>query len=363
MSRGNLYSFLLLIFLLEISCQGQKDKFIPFTDKKIYYEGRIGKDGASAILYWSGAQIEINFKGTGIGAIFYESKGNNYYNVIIDNDSSYIFRPSVEKKAYSLASGLEDKEHNLKIYKRTEWTRGITYFYGFLPESGTVLLDPPARKSRQMEFYGNSITAGFGVEDPTRADRADSIFTNNYLSYAAITARHFNARAHYIVRSGIGIMVSWIPIIMPELYDRLDPNDPESSWDFNAYQPDLVIINLLQNDAYVLATPKSKEYLFRFENKPVPDESFIINSYVDFVKLIRDKYPKARIICMLGNLSITKKGSPWPSYVIKAVEIMNDPGIYTFFMPYKNTLGHPKINEQKQMADSLIKFIEKNIKW
>jgi hypothetical protein len=178
-----------------------------------------------------------------------------------------------------------------------------------------------------------------------------------------MTERYYNAESRYIVRSGIGIMVSWFPLIMPEMYDRLDPNNPESKWDFKKYQPDLVIINLLQNDAYLFNSPKSKDFLYRFKDKPQPDESFIINSYAQFVSEIRKKYPLAHIICMLGNLSITREGSPWPGYVNKAVEQLNDNKIHTLFIPYKNTLGHPRVEEQKAMADMLIEFIHQQVGW
>jgi hypothetical protein len=349
--------------LVNIFCQKSQENFVHFLDPRILYEGRTGKDGSSAILYWSGTQIEVNFRGTGINAIFLDNTGNNYYNLILDNDSLIIFRPEADKKMYSLLSGLPDSMHNLKIYKRTEWNRGTTYFYGFILDKGVEILDPPQKKIRKFEFYGNSITAGFGVEDYSGNDRSDSIFTNNYLTYAALTARHFNAQSHYIVRSGIGIMVSWFPLIMPELFDRLNPNEPESKWDFNRYQPDLVVINMLQNDAYLLKTPKSKEFQYRFPDANKPDDGFIIDSYQAFVKEIRNKYPKAKIICMLGNLSITKNGSPWPEYVLQAIKQLNDNMIYSLFIPYKNTSGHPRIEEQKKMADTLIHFIEKNIKW
>lgn len=78
---------------------------------------------------------------------------------------------------------------------------------------------------------------------------------------------------------------------------------------------------------------------------------------------IRSKYPKAQIICALGNMDATQKGSPWPGYIVKAVQQLNDSKIYTHFFPYKNTPGHPKVPEQKQMADNLIAYIDKNIKW
>ena len=65
----------------------------------------------------------------------------------------------------------------------------------------------------------------------------------------------------------------------------------------------------------------------------------------------------------MGGMDATREGSPWPGYVEEAVRRMNDPKIFTYFMPYKNTGGHPNIQEQEVMAEGLIKFIDENIKW
>ena len=66
-------------------------------------------------------------------------------------------------------------------------------------------------------------------------DSPNGYYENNYDAYAAITARHFNAQYHCTSKSGIGIMVSWFPLIMPEMYNRLDPTDSTSKWDFSKY--------------------------------------------------------------------------------------------------------------------------------
>lgn len=353
------------LFIFSISCQENTTytTFIPANSNKISYQGRIGVKDSLTELYWPGSQIEINFNGTGINGIFKDDKGDNYYNVILDNDSFRLLRPDTSKKEYVLATKLPDTLHNIKIYKRTEWNRGTTTFYGFITERGTELSNPPPGKKRKMEFYGNSITAGYGVEDFSGKDRSDSIYTNNYFTYAAFTARHFNAECHYIVRSGIGILMSWVPQIMPEIYQLTNPHLSRSFWDFSVYQPDIVVINLFQNDSWLVKMPKSKEFQSRYEGKKPPEETDIVGAYVQFVTSLRDKYPNAHIICMLGNMSITKIGSPWPGYVQEAVDFMNDPNIYTFFVPYKDTPGHPKIHEQREMANKLIRFIEKNIQW
>lgn len=62
-------------------------------------------------------------------------------------------------------------------------------------------------------------------------------------------------------------------------------------------------------------------------------------------------------------MDATGEGSPWPGYVQAAVDQLHDQKIYTHFFAYKNTPDHPKVAEQKAMAESLISFIEKTIKW
>jgi len=62
-------------------------------------------------------------------------------------------------------------------------------------------------------------------------------------------------------------------------------------------------------------------------------------------------------------MDAVKPESPWPGYIEKAVASLNDKKIYTHFFPYKNTPDHPDRAEQRQMAESLIRFIDENIRW
>ncbi|MBD1260813.1 SGNH/GDSL hydrolase family protein [Maribacter polysiphoniae] len=341
----------------------EKVQVVEYSHSKIQYEGRIDttKSGA-AVLYWSGTSIKMNFEGESIAAIMQDEEGDNYFNVIVDNEEPFILRPDTIKKSYPLASGLSKGKHTIEVFKRTEWDRGKTLFYGFNIAGSATVLPKPLPKKRKIEFYGNSITAGNAVEDTSGADLSDSTYTNNYRSYARLTAKHFDAEYRCICRSGIGITISWFPLTMPELYDRLDPEDPTSTWDFSKYTPDIVVINLMQNDSWLVGMPDHAEFKAKFGTQP-PTEEFIVDAYAQFVRNIRKEYPKAHIVCMLGNMDVTDKGSKWPGYVERAVGAINDPKIYTHFVPYKNTPGHPNIAEQKELSQSLIQFIEGHIAW
>jgi hypothetical protein len=235
-------------------------------------------------------------------------------------------------------------------------------FYGFETNKSAKITPTTLLKKRKIEFYGNSITCGYGIEDTNGNNSGLGYYENNFLSYAALTARHFDAQYHCISKSGIGIMLSWFPQIMPELYDRLDPFDSLSKWDFTKYSPDIVVINLFQNDSWLVKRHELEQFKNRFGTQE-PNEEFIVTSYKNFVTSIRNKYPNSKIICALGNMDATKDGSLWPGYIQKSVEQLNDSAIFTHFFKYKNTTGHPSISEQKEMAESLIQFINKNIVW
>lgn len=358
MLRNFLFATTLFVFV-SANCFSQQ--LISFKDKHISYEGRIPFTDDAAELTWPGTSVTINFIGTGISGIFKDQDTSNYYNVIIDRDSIYKIQFDTLKKTVPLAEGLPYGKHSLQLFKRTEWDKGKTWFYGFIENSKMKLLKPDKRPKRKIEFFGNSITCGYAIYDSAK-DFPFGYYENNYDAYGAITARHFNAQYHCTAKSGIGIMVSWFPLIMPEMYDRLDPTDSTSKWDFSKYTPDLVVINLFQNDSWIVTMPKNEQFKKRFGNNP-PDESQIVEAYKNFVQTIRTTYPKAQIICMLGNMDITKKGSPWLGYVQKAVDELQEKKIFTYFAPYKETYGHPKIKEQQALADGLIKFIDEHVKW
>lgn len=354
--------YIVLLFGFIISCQ-QSPQFIDYKNDQIEYMGRhTFTDTSGAVIYWSGSSIKLNFNGTTIKALLKDENGENYFNVIIDDGNPQIIRPDTAKSFYTLAENLEKGNHSVQIYKRTEWIRGRTWFYGFQMENGTKLMPRSPNKRRKIEFYGNSITAGYAVEDTSDNDSPDSTFTNNYITYGALTARHFDAEYAFIATSGIGITISWFPTIMPDIYDLTNPLDPKSKWDYSQFTPDLVIINLLQNDSWLVNLPDRKEFKTNFGTKK-PDKQYLITAYSEFVRSIRDHYPDAKLICLLGNMDITKENSPWPDYVREAIEMLNDSNIYSHFVPYKNSPGHPGVAEQKIMAKSLMKFIEETIKW
>lgn len=357
------FYFLLFLPLMFISCFEDKQIFVNCSNPELDYTGRVHfLDNEVAEIFWTGTSIKMNFEGESVSATLKDETGNNYYNVIVNNKLETIIKPDTLKKTYTLASNLPKGKHRVELFKRNDWNRGKTEFFGFKINNRPKLLPKSKTTNRKIEFYGDSMTVGYANEDSSGADSPLGMNTNNFLSYAALVARHYDAEYQCICKSGTGIAVSWHPFTMDELHSRLVPTAAESQWDFSKYQPDIVVINLFQNDSWLINLPEHKEFKKRFGSKTPTDEYFV-EMYETFVSKIRNHYPEASIICTLGNMDAVKNGSKWKGFIDLAVRNMKDKKIFTHYFPYNNSKGHPSISHHQQMSESLIKFIDQHIKW
>jgi hypothetical protein len=332
-------------------------------DKNFRYIGRVDfTDPAAPRISWPASEIAGNFSGTSLALTLDDDTGANYFNVIVDGKdaSPLILQAAKGSKTYQVASGLAPGRHSFRIVKRTEGEEGATAFRGLELDDGAALLAPPARLKRRIEFFGDSITSGMGNEAPFNGDDAVKRDKNSYLSYAAITARKLGAELHMTSQSGIGVMISWFPFTMPDFYDQLSAvGDNDSKWDFKSWTPDVVVVNLLQNDSWLIGRDHKLH--------PEPDEAERIAAYGTFVKRLRALYPKAYIVCALGSMDATRAGSPWPGYVKAAVERMRkeegDKRIDTLFFPFTGYGAHPRVFQHQGNAEMLSAFIKRKMNW
>lgn len=354
--------YLPIVLLALMSCVGTKELLIAHQHPHVVFEGRVQSNTNNGTeLYWPGSSINLTFEGSEIYATLQDEKGENLYQILIDGQDYGILQPNSTKQTYLLASGLSKQKHQLKLFRRTEFTSGKTIFYGFTLKNSGKTFAPNLPKKRFIEFYGDSVTAGHGLDDSSGKDSGEAKFYNNYLAYGAITARHFNADYQCVCKGGIGLMISWFPYTIEDIYNKTNPLAPNSNWNFSK-KPDVVVVNLMQNDSWLVKKKDHKEFERVFGDTP-PSEEFIVNAYVSFLQKIRNQYPDSNIICALGNMDVTKKGSVWPNYVEKALDKMKDSKTHLVVFPFKETKGHPNKTEQEAMAKLLIAYIEKNIAW
>lgn len=353
---------LLSIFFIAFAAVAEPVQLIPADNPNYLYTGRIDfADKKAPLISWTGTSIKANFTGTSLAIKLDDQLGKNYFNIFIDNERQhpYVLEAKAGEQTYVITTALKPGNHSLEIYKRTEGEEGATSFKGILVDQGAKLLAPPARPGRRIEIYGDSISTGMGNEGADNG--ADHLLSekNNYWAYGAITARNLNAELHTISQSGIGVMISWFPFIMPQFYDQLSAvGDNDTRWDFSSWTPDLVIINLFQNDAWLIDREKRLQ--------PVPTDEERIQAYINFVRSIRARYPHAQIICALGSMDATAT-SKWPGYITAAVERMkkenNDRKLDTIFFEFTGYGGHPRIAQHKANAEKLTAFIKHKMNW
>ncbi|MYM24915.1 electron transporter RnfD [Duganella sp. FT135W] len=347
------------LLALLLSGQTFSSVMVGADNAQLQYTGRIDfADRAKPVLSWPGTSIAANFTGSSLSVTLDDQLGKNFFNVFID-DKPVVIEAAQGSKTYAVASGLQAGAHRLLITKRTEGEEGGTVFKGLELADGGKLLPPPPRKQRHIEFFGDSITSGMGNESPD--DGPDHLLKdkNNYLSYAAITARALDAEAHITSQSGIGVMISWFPFTMPDFYDQLSAvGNNDSHWDFSSWTPDVVVVNLFQNDRWLIDREKRLS--------PMPDDARRIAAYRTFVQKIRALYPRAYIVCALGSMDAVQEGSKWPGYVRTAVDQMRDGGdqrIDTIIFPWNGFGGHPRVKQHQANAALLTDFIRKKAGW
>lgn len=348
---------------IALAYSASANTLVAANDSHLQYTGRIDfSNPAAPQLSWPGTSITANFTGQYLALNLDDQFGKNYFNVFIDGDLKrpIIIKAEAGEKNYVVAANLAPGKHNFLLTKRTEGEEGATLFKGVELADRQQMLAPPARPKHKIEFFGDSITSGMGNESTD--DGPDHLLKdkNNFMAYDAITARNLNAELHVTSQSGIGIMVSWFPFVMPQFYDQLSAvGNNDSQWDFSSWIPDVVVINLFQNDSWLI----DRDHKLN----PVPTDDERIQAYVDFVKSIRAKYPKAYVVCALGSMDATKEGSKWPGYITAAVANLkqSDPAakIDTLFFEFTGFGGHPRVKQHQANAAKLTALIKQRMAW
>ncbi|HTL66350.1 MAG TPA: SGNH/GDSL hydrolase family protein [Lacunisphaera sp.] len=243
---------------------------------------------------WSGARFRLRFHDSvSVGVWLADEKGNNYAMAWIDGKPGRKFRLEVGESFYPLADGLAAGEHTVELVRVTECDQGLTRFGGFVLERGGEALAWPEGPARRIEFIGDSITCGYGVESDNPHEHFTTGTENFCLGYAGLTARRLKADYVVVARSGIGIVRHYDgaregdPDQMPTVYPQLFYLRPGRDWDANRFTPDVVCVNLGTND---------------FSTTGVDVEKFVA-TYAKFLEMLLARYPAAQVVALQGPMN------------------------------------------------------------
>jgi lysophospholipase L1-like esterase len=149
---------------------------------------------------------------------------------------------------------------------------------------------------------------------------------------------------------------------MPEVYEHLYLNaDSTSFWEVSSFPPDLISICLGTND---FSEGDGSYY------RAALDSSKFINDYIQFIKLIRHRYPRTQICCLSSPVFSGEKERQLTKYLLVIVQYLNqvekDDRIHLFsFAGFYNhgCTGHPDQAEHQRMAEELLPFFKRTMNW
>ncbi len=355
-------SFLFAIGLICTTlCFADSFDTIPANNSSIEYTGRIDFTNLLVPTFsYSGVSIRACFTGTSIAMIMNDDIGQNYYNLILDGKLLDTVNIAVGKKTYKIADGLQNTTHEIEIFKRTEQQFGKTQFFGFVVDKGSSLTTIVNKRTKLIEYIGNSITCGYGDEGvnggtfgPTTED--------HYMTYAAFTSRNFNARHLAVCKSGIGVYrnygapTSGSADCMTNYYTRIFLYDENPKYSFSD-KPGLVCIDLGTNDF----------------STNVGDSALFVSTYFRLIDTIQTKYTNPDILCLLGpmlsdpTLTMVRR---YLKFIADSASLIGKGNVYFFEMSQQTgALGlgidyHPTVAQHQKNGMELTNYIKTLKAW
>jgi lysophospholipase L1-like esterase len=317
----------------------------------------IPAENGALVFGWPGVYFEGRFRGDGLRIRL--DTGDEILRLLIDGKEKARFAHSgvVDRTL----NGLDSGEHVARLEKVTESQSGGSRLWGFYPIAGDSAVKPRARR-RQIEFIGDSYTAGYGNTSPTRQCSGREVHdrTDTQQSFGPLVARRLDADYRIIAYSGRGIVRNYDGVVpgesMVALYPRAKPDDavhaelPDPAW-----KPQVIVINLGTNDFSTKLHAGEKW----------PDDAALRadyhRSYVDFVRRLHASQPQARFVLMGSDLffrDVEKVAAEVNEGSAGLVQTLEFGGLELTACDW-----HPSLADDRKLADMLIPAVENVAGW
>lgn len=348
--------------------------------------GRRAPHTREAVLFWTGSGVEMNVRcselwleveadydiyepwiswsvnGAGIGRMPL-SKGRSWICLFRGLNAQTVKYVRVLKEVQAMSA---DASHSLTVHA--------------LRLDGEVC-SAPVHKYK-LEFIGDSITSGEGsIGAKQEEDWVSMIFSAAH-SYAVLASDRMDAEFRILSQSGWGTYVSWDnhpDYTLPPYYEQVcgllwgEKNErlgAKQAYDFSAWQPDAVIINLGTNDNGAFYQPAWTDTRtgISYKLKTNADGSFedasirrVMDTVKQFLGTLRRNNPNAQLVWVYGML-----GQELAPYLEEALrEYCGETGdtkAAFLLLPDTETAAfgarsHPGLEAHRRAAEQIVSFL------
>lgn len=325
--------------------------------------------GAGAEFEFTGKKLNVTIEGDKVSQA---GNKDNYARVGIYVDGKRVTDSMLDEKekTYTPVDSKTTVTCTVQIIKLSECAMST---FGIKPlelESGASI-KPTAAKKHKIEYIGDSITCGYGVDDEDKDHNFSTSTEDVTKSYSYKTAQTLDADYSMFSISGYGIISGYTDDgtkhgeqTIPQYYESLGfsygsfagNKEPQSlKWDFKNFEPELIVINLGTNDCSYCTDADRKEEFTK--------------AYVEFLKKVRKNNPNAKLFCTLGIMDSRVFTNIEDAY-LRYIKETSDKNIAIFKSDAQNgdedgyaANWHPTDKTHTKAAEKMSAEIKKIMNW
>lgn len=326
--------------------------------------------------YFTASGFEVAFFGTEIEITVQASKSNitskqPHLVAFLDGEenplegTTYVLNEEQETITFQ---GLTDGYHTVKVLKRSEASDSNTALKKI--ETDGYFTMPPQPKPFKIQYIAASSSTGFGNLGSVN-DAKTTANSNGLLAYAYLTSYLLDAETSIFSASGWGVTRGWntggsisTTQNIPNAFVNIAIDDTntvftEGTFDYSAFVPDVIVVNLGTNDF------NSSGYTGMSETEKETMEERFVTDYVNFLIVLNNMYPNAKIIIAYGLMNEAGTlGDVTLEVVNTANTQIGSTVVYDFLMEAAGTNGnpygcayHPNVQTGMNVAEDLAEFI------
>lgn len=345
------------------------EKHVKVIGRTHYYNEALwlALSGSGVEFSFYGKRAEITLKGDSIA-----TGDQNLTRIGISVNGTRVIDDQVDQpmKTYTVFESDTEQNVTIRVTKLSEAAMSTVGIQEIRVEA-TGGINPTPDNLHKIEFIGDSITCGYGIDDEHELHSFSTATEDVTKSYAYQTAQNLQSDYSMVSYSGYGIITGYTDNdqkltthLLPDYYEKVGKSEgkfddtllPQSvRWDFNKFIPDLIVINLGTNDDTYTKDDISKQTEY-------------VEEYVEFLKLVRSHNAHTPILCTLGIMG--DRLFPFVEQAIKKYSLETSDNNITA-MKFDVQLAtdgyaadyHPSQVSHNKAADKLTSHIKELLKW